>query len=83
MKKQNKGKNLMIILIISLLILILLCYFIVSNFKINKVLSAKYDNIKCITSDCDGIMATRKIKNKEMVFLHKSDCYYSFFELRF
>lgn len=72
MKKQNKGKNLMIILIISLLILILLCYFIVSNFKINKVLSAKYDNIKCITSDCDGIMATRKIKNKEMVFLLNS-----------
>lgn len=72
MKKQNKGKNLMIILIISLLILILLCYFIVSNFKINKVLSAKYDNIKCITSDCDGIMATRKIKNKKMVFLLNS-----------
>ena len=39
---------------------------------INKVLSAKYDNIKCITSDCDGIMATRKIKNKEMVFLLNS-----------
>ena len=36
MKKQKKGKNFMIILIISLLILILLCYFIVSNFKINK-----------------------------------------------
>ena len=65
---EKKRKNILIISIISLLILVIVCYFIVSNFKINKVLSAKYDNIKCITSDCDGIMATRKINNKEMYF---------------
>lgn len=72
MKKQNINKKNTIISIILLLILVIVCYFVVSNFKINKVLSAKYDNIKCITSDCDGIMATRKIKNKEMVFLLNS-----------
>lgn len=72
MKKQNINKKNTIISIILLLVLVIVCYFVVSNFKINKVLSAKYDNIKCITSDCDGIMATRKIKNKEMVFLLNS-----------
>lgn len=72
MKKQNINKKNTIISIILLLILVIVCYFVVSNFKINKVLSAKYDNIKCITSDCDSIMATRKIKNKEMVFLLNS-----------
>ena len=72
MKKQKINKKNTIISIILLLVLVIVCYFVVSNFKINKVLSAKYDNIKCITSDCDGIMATRKIKNKEMVFLLNS-----------
>ena len=72
MKKQNINKKNTIISVILLLVLVIVCYFVVSNFKINKVLSAKYDNIKCITSDCDGIMATRKIKNKEMVFLLNS-----------
>ena len=69
---QIKNKKFTIISVILLLVLVIVCYFIISNFKISKVLSAKYDTIKCITSDCDGIMATRKIKNKEMVFLLNS-----------
>lgn len=69
--KNQRGK-IVIITIISLLILIILCYFIIYNSKMSKVLSAKYDNIKCITSDCDGIMAIKKTKNKEKVFLINS-----------
>lgn len=72
MGKQNKNKNFAIISIILLLVLVVVCYLVISNFKISKVLSAKYDNIKCITSDCDGIMATKKNKDKEMVFLLNS-----------
>lgn len=72
MGKQIKNKKFTIISVILLLVLVIVCYFIISNFKISKVLSAKYDTIKCITSDCDGIMATRKNKDKEMVFLLNS-----------
>lgn len=72
MGKQIKNKKFTIISVILLLVLVIVCYFIISNFKISKVLSTKYDTIKCITSDCDGIMATRKNKDKEMVFLLNS-----------
>ena len=72
MGKQIKNKKFTIISVILLLVLVIVCYFIISNFKISKVLSAKYDTIKCITSDCDGIIATRKNKDKEMVFLLNS-----------
>lgn len=73
MGKQKITKNKIIITIFLLFILIILCYFIFSDSKISKILSAKYDNIKCITSDCDGIIALKKEKNKEMVFLLDSN----------
>ena len=64
---EKKRKNILIISIISLLILVIILYFIINNIQINKILSAKYDDIKCVDSNCNGIIASKNGKNKENV----------------
>lgn len=66
---EKKRKNILIISIISLLILVIILYFIINNIQINKILSAKYDDIKCVDSNCNGIIASKDGKNKEFVLL--------------
>lgn len=66
---EKKRKNILIISIISLLILVIILYFIINNIQINKILSAKYDDIKCVDSNCNGVVASKKGKNKEFVLL--------------
>ena len=66
---EKKRKNILIISIISLLILVIILYFIINNIQINKILSAKYDDIKCVDSNCNGVVATKNGKNKEFVLL--------------
>ena len=66
---EKKRKNILIISIISLLILVIILYFIINNMQINKILSAKYDDIKCVDSNCNGIIASKDGKNKEFVLL--------------
>ena len=68
-KMEKKRKNILIISIISLLILVIILYFIINNIQINKILSAKYDDIKCVDSNCNGIIASKNGKNKEFVLL--------------
>lgn len=66
---EKKRKNILIISIISLFILVIILYFIINNIQINKILSAKYDDIKCVDSNCNGIIASKNGKNKEFVLL--------------
>lgn len=66
---EKKRKNILIISIISLLILVIILYFIINNMQINKILSAKYDDIKCVDSNCNGVVASKNGKNKEFVLL--------------
>ena len=66
---EKKRKNILIISIISLLILVIILYFIINNIQINKILSAKYDDIKCVDSNCNGVVASKNGKNKEFVLL--------------
>ena len=66
---EKKRKNILIISIISLLILVIILYFIINNIQINKILSTKYDDIKCVDSNCNGVVASKKGKNKEFVLL--------------
>ena len=66
---EKKRKNILIISIISLIILVIILYFIINNIQINKILSAKYDDIKCVDSNCNGIIASKDGKNKEFVLL--------------
>lgn len=66
---EKKRKNILIISIISLIILVIILYFIINNIQINKILSAKYDDIKCVNSNCNGIIANKDGKNKEFVLL--------------
>lgn len=66
---EKKRKNILIISIISLLILVIILHFIINNIQINKILSTKYDDIKCVDSNCNGVVASKKGKNKEFVLL--------------
>ena len=66
---EKKRKNILIISIISLLILVIILYFIINNMQINKILSAKYDDIKCVDSNCNGVVASKNGKNKEFALL--------------
>lgn len=66
---EKKRKNILIISIISLLILVIILHFIINNIQINKILSAKYDDIKCVDSNCNGVVASKNGKNKEFVLL--------------
>ena len=66
---EKKRKNILIISIISLLILVIILHFIINNIQINKILSTKYDDIKCVDSNCNGVVASKNGKNKEFVLL--------------
>lgn len=62
MREKNKTKTILILLIIILIIMVLLLLNLNSLFnyseitKVKKVLSEKYDNIKCIDTYCSGII---------------------------
>lgn len=73
MKEKNKKIIFAIFLIIILLIIIILLSKIFDNggiSNVKKILSEKYDNIKCIDTNCNGIMSIEEKGNTSKVKLY-------------
>lgn len=71
-KENTYGKKLILSIIIIFIVVgvIGVKYILGDNISnISRVLSNKYDSITCVNSDCDGLIASLKSKNKVMVKL--------------